>query len=141
MFSVVSSTSAPHHLKQLREWFVAEWGKVDPFEGTEDDFPVPSPILVTDGHKLLGGLAFSTYPKPGLEETGLWINALLVAPEHRGVGMGSQLVQAAEAEAVSIGARELFVYTEVPELYRKLAWLDVDNSGEWKVLRRTLANS
>ena len=141
MFSVVSSTSAPHHLKQLREWFVGEWGHVDPFEATEDNFVVPSPLLVIDGQKLLGGLDFSKYPKPGSEKIGLWINALFVAPEHRGVGIGSRLVQAAEAEAASLGAQELFVYTGVRELYQKLDWLDVDSGGEWKVLSRSLANT
>jgi GNAT superfamily N-acetyltransferase len=140
MFSVVSSNSEPHHLKQLREWFVVEWGQIDPFETTKYGFIVPSPLLVIDGQKLLGGLAFTRYPISGNEEMRLWINALFVAPEHRGIGIGSQLIQEAEIEAERIKEKELFVYTNAPELYQKLGWLNVDSSAEYIVLKRVVEN-
>ena len=140
MLTVVSSSSEPHHLGQLRKWIAAEWGQTDPLKAADDGFVVPSPLLVIDGEKLFGGLTFTNYPKPGIKETGLWINALFVAPAHRGVGIGSQLVEAAEVEAANIRAEELFVYTNVPGLYQKLGWLEVDSSGEHTVLKRTLGN-
>lgn len=140
MFSIFSSNSKPHQLKQLHEWFVLEWGQIDPFEDTKNGFIVPSPLLAVDGQKLLGGLAFTRYPVPGSEEIGLWVNGLFVAPEHRGIGIGSQLIQAAEVESAGIKAIELFVNTNVPELYQKLGWLNVDGNGECKVLKKVVAN-
>lgn len=136
MFSIISSNSAPHHLKQLREWVEAEWDEVDPFEGAAEGFIVPPPLLAIDDQKLLGGLAFSSFPIPGSEEIGVWVNALLVTPEHRSIGISSQLVQAAEVEAECIKVKELFVYTDVPKLYLKLGWSIVDSSGESTVLKK-----
>lgn len=138
MFSVINSNSGPHHLKQLREWFIAEWGQVDPFEEYKDGFIVPSPLLVIDGQQLLGGLVFTRYLIPGNKKKGLWINAIFVKPEHRGSGIGSQLIQAAEVEAASIKEKDLFVSTDVPELYQNLGWFNVDSSGEGKVLKKAI---
>ncbi len=140
MFSVISSNAAPHHLQQLREWFIAEWGEMDSFSGPDDGYSVPSPLLVVDGQELLGGLAFTSYPIPGSEELGLWINALIVAPEHRGSGLGSQLIQAAEVEAIHANEQELFVYADHQEFYQRLGWQNVDSSGERAVLSKAVSN-
>jgi GNAT superfamily N-acetyltransferase len=141
MISIVSSKSASHHLKQLREWFVDEWGKIDPFEGAHDDYVVPPPLLLVDGPKLLGGLSFTSSSIPNTDNFGLWINTVLVSPEHRGSGLGSQLVKAAEVEATRIQAKELFVYSDAPELYRKLGWIIVDSQGESTVLKKVFAQN
>jgi GNAT superfamily N-acetyltransferase len=135
MFSVVSSNSQPHHLKQLRDWFVAEWGRVDPFESSKDGLVSPSPLLAIDGVQLLGGLAFTRYAVSGSEKIGLWINALFVAPAHRGMGIGSELIRGSKAEAARIKESELFAYTDVPELYQKLGWQVESHSAEGTVLK------
>jgi GNAT superfamily N-acetyltransferase len=122
-YLVVGASLAPHHLDQLRDWFESEWGRIDPFEGNHPGFEVPGPILALDAQKnLAGGLAFSSAQRPGGEEISVWINALLVAPEHRRTGLASRLIQEAHVRAAGLGVQKLYVLTDVPALYEKLAW-------------------
>lgn len=139
MFSVVSSSTQPQHLALLREWLLAEWRKVDSFDCSEKGIEVPAPLVAVLGQKLIGGLAFTSYPAWGNSNLGLWINALIVAPEHRGKGVASQLIIAAEAEARRINASELFVYSNVIRLYQKNGWVEL-SSGESSVLVKVLSN-
>jgi GNAT superfamily N-acetyltransferase len=137
MLSILSSTSAPHYLKQLRDWFESEWGQVDAFDENHDGLEVPPPLIVIDDKDLLaGGLAFSSFSKPKCHEFSVWINALLVAPEHRGKGIASQLIHAAEDEARRIAISELFVHTGVPVLYQKLGWKIIERNGANCVLTK-----
>ena len=138
MISIISSRSTPAHLKQLRDWFVSEWGKVDPFEGVDGNRILPAPLLAVDGNQLLGGLAFTYAAVQGTDKIGLWINALFVLPKHRRHGIGSVLVTTAVVEAKGIEAIELFVYSALPDFYQKLGWCVIDDGGTDTVLRKRL---
>lgn len=140
-FSIVSGSSAsPPLVDQLRGWFESEWGEIDPFEGNHDDVQVPRPILALDAQRrLAGGLAFSSANQPGSEDIAVWINALLVAPEHRRTGLASRLVQEAHDRAAELGVQRLFVRSDVPALYEKLAWQLVERSGPDSILTKDLA--
>jgi len=50
--------------------------------------PPPPLVAVDDDDRLMGGIAFTTYPEPQGNQPAVWINALLVAPEFRGRGIG-----------------------------------------------------
>ena len=140
-YSIVSGASASvHQLDLLRDWFVSEWGDIDPFEGNHGGVQVPSPILALDAQKrLAGGLAFSSANRPGVEDIGVWVNALLVAPEHRRTGLASKLVQEAHVRAADLGVQELYVLSDVPALYEKLAWRVIERSGADTILIKDLA--
>lgn len=129
MYSIINSDASPHHLPLLRKWFLEKWGRVDPF-----DFA----LLAVDGEKLAGGLVFTTYPVSDDEERGLWINALYIVPEYRGEGIGSALIIEAETEALRMGYKELFVFTDIPRLYLKSGWLLIDDSARDKVFKKKL---
>ena len=117
MFTILNSKQAPDLVNQLRKWFEQEWGELDPIVG--DKFPEPL-LAIDEAGELIGGLAFTTAPEPAGLGAGVWINALLVAPEHRGRGIASKLIQAAESLARdNINSKRLFVYTDVPALYVK----------------------
>jgi predicted N-acetyltransferase YhbS len=139
MFSVISSNKQPRHLELLRRWCLAEWRKIDSFESSDKGIAVPVPLLAVLDQKLIGGLAFTSYPVPGNNCSGLWINALIVAPEHRGKGVGSQLIMAAETEAKRVESASLFVYTSIQSLYQKLGWVELSTSGESSVLQKVIA--
>ena len=128
MIDIVSSSTAPIHLKPLSKWVIAEWGEIEPVEN------VPPPLLAIEGQELRGGVMFSRFHKPDGEGLGLWINALFVAPEHRRQGIGSRLVRAAESEAARAGERELFALTDIPTLYQKLGWTCVKTSNKGTVV-------
>ena len=140
MPGISSSNIDPAHLEQLREWFISEWGEVDPFQNPGNEYAIPSPIVASEDKKLLGGLSFTIAPKPMSADAGIWINAVLVAPEHRGLGIASKLVQAAESEARLSGQNELYVYSEYPELYVKLGWHVEKDDGKSSVLKKVLIN-
>ena len=139
MFSVASTNTQPQHLQLLREWCLAEWRNIDCFDCPDNGIAVPAPLVAVLDQKLIGGLAFTSYPVPGNTTSGLWINALIVAPEHRGKGVASQLIVAAEAEASRIGAGVLFVYSSLPKLYLKQGWIELSREGENSVLQRVLS--
>jgi hypothetical protein len=77
MFSVISSSTQPQHLELLREWCLAEWGKVDSFDCSDNGIAVPVPLVAVLDQELIGGLAFTSYPVPGNTHLGVWINALI----------------------------------------------------------------
>lgn len=120
MTRVTSLSAAPEHSERLREWFTTEWGN----EGSlvSDTASTPATLVAVDGGALLGGLAFTSYKRPESERTGLWINALFVATQHRRKGIASQLVRAAVAEAHRRSEAQLYALTDIPELYEKLGW-------------------
>lgn len=140
MISILNSGSTPQLLDQLHDWFGLEWGESDRSDGDHALSGVPVPLLaVDDGHLLVGGIAFTSHPKPDSHELGVWINALIVSQPFRGRGIASKLVRAAELEATRQGASELFVYTSVPILYQKLGWSLVKHDNGNSVLIKVIA--
>lgn len=138
---IASSTSAmPELLDQLHDWFQLEWGEINGFQRDQTVREVPAPLLaLNDGDELMGGLAFTTYPRPDGRAPGVWINALFVAPDFRGQGIASKLVRAAELESGGQDIPALFVYTDIPHLYQNLGWLVVEEHGENVVLTKPVA--
>ena len=145
MANILTGTSVPAALLvQLREWLESEWGHIDPFEGTHAEVTIPAPVVAVDEQtSLLGGLIFGAFAKPGTPEIAVWVNAVLVSPVHQKKGIASQLVQAAEGEAKRLAIDELFVLSDVPGLYQKLAWQIVssDSSKNETILMTTLKNA
>lgn len=141
MMRVLDSTSAPpEFLDQLQNWFELEWGESDAYEHDHSRHaPLASLLALSDSNVLIGGLAFTTYPKPDDRGSGVWINALFVAPDFRGQGIASTLVRAAEAKAKAHGIADLFVYTDVPQLYQNLGWLVLREGDENLVLTKPVA--
>jgi amino-acid N-acetyltransferase len=56
------------------------------------------------------------------------VRSLAVVPENKGVGVGSRLVEALEAEARQSGIGVLFAFTYVPAFFEKLGFREVDRS-------------
>jgi len=122
MENILSSNVPTHLLGQLQQWFESEWEKVDPLQVGG----APEPLVVTDDQgSLLGGLAFTVSPKPGNTEPGVWINALMISPDSRRRGIASRLIHAAELSAWRKGVQDLYVYTDVPDLYSQNGWTEV----------------
>lgn len=69
-----------------------------------------------------------------------WLAGLVVAPDHRGTGIGQRLVRAIEDHARSLGAPELHLYSwDARAFYLKLDWQAVETfqqDGEPMMLMR-----
>jgi len=54
-----------------------------------------------------------------------WLAGLLVFPKYRTVGAGRALIERLIQVADEIGESELFLWTEIPALYAKFGWTEV----------------
>ena len=79
---------------------------------------------------MIGGLSFTAFKAPEcmgiVESIAVWVNALRVEPSFRGQGVASKLIQYAQHKA-----SPLYALTDVPLLYTKLGWcqIQVDKDG------------
>jgi len=137
MISVCTANLDSDLLKKFRSWVEAEWGAVDSFHEAHER-ALPAPLLALHDETLVGGLSFNWSAIPGTQELALWINTLLVAPQFRRRGIGSQLVAAAEDCAERSGVGDLYVYTGIPAIYRKLGWQLIEITGGNTVLKKAL---
>ncbi|MCL7997052.1 GNAT family N-acetyltransferase [Brucella sp. 21LCYQ03] len=55
-----------------------------------------------------------------------WVASLLVAPEFRGRGVAKALMASIETAAHELGYSEAYLYTDKPDLYRKIGWSDFE---------------
>jgi predicted N-acetyltransferase YhbS len=138
MISVCISSPDSEQVAEFRGWVETEWGKVDSFV-EKNGKVLPAPILALKDEALVGGLSFTYSSIPGTQELALWINTLLVAPEFRRMGIGNKLITAAESCVELFGADQLYVFTEIAEIYQKLGWHIHSNIGKSTVLRKEIA--
>ena len=141
MFTITSASPATAKVQLLREWFIAEWDRLDAFGGSIDGLDMPDPILALEGDNLVGGLAFTRAAMTGSDVTGLWINAVLVAPPFRGRGIATRLIGQAETDARAAGFTTIHVLTDIPLLYSKLGWTVARESAKGFVLNKHLERS
>jgi len=56
------------------------------------------------------------------------VRSLVIAPEARGLGFGTRLVEACLSEAVTLGLYRVFTLTYSTELFRRLGFAEVDKN-------------
>ena len=117
--------------------FEKQW---ETFEGplVGDPIPLPPLLALNECDELIGGLSFTTAPAPHNESAAVWINSVLIVPEHRRHGFASELVERASEMASELGVEVLYFYTDVPRLYTALGWTEVKSDGTSSVLARAM---
>lgn len=138
MIIIENSNFTSHHLTQLHKWFEATWGTFENFDESKMGIRLPSPILALDEDRLVGGLSFTAFKNPEKDEMALWINALYIASNKRGIGIGLQLIEAAENVSSGYGYKAIYANTNVPGLYLKNDWVELMENGEDIVLKKDL---
>jgi GNAT superfamily N-acetyltransferase len=136
-FYIAAPDVAAEYFDELHQRFKNEWPEIQP-SGKEAPRPV---VALTSTGALAGGLAFANARAPISEESAIWVNAVLVTPEYRRQGLGSQLIRAAEASAVQLGVSRLYALTELPILYSKLNWSILSSQGVDFIMSRKLSTS
>ena len=94
-------------------------------DAARDPDALPLCIAAITDEQVLAGTASVTIDDdlPGSIEPGPWIAAVFVNPEFRGEGVGSMLVNEAVRRARSLGAGDLYLYTEAKaEWYETMGW-------------------
>lgn len=82
-----------------------------------------------DGAAPIGFVSLTLYEK-GIEQgRPHWIDALYIEPAYRRRGLALKLIQAAEIRGGILGISEIFALTEIPGLYHKAGWHDVQKSN------------
>lgn len=127
-FYIADPNRAMQHYDELQIRLRKEWPNFPAIHNVEALVPKPL-VALTSLDDMAGGLAFIAAKSPLGPERALWINGIWVVPEYRRQGVGSQLIRAAQQEAVRAGIRQLYALTELPVLYSNLSWSIASSAG------------
>lgn len=135
---ILKKTNNYSDISLLEKWISTKWGKTDNKSAEIMDKFLPSPILAYDDNILIGGLKFDYYIRESDKEKTLWINAVYILPNKRKQGIASMLIKEAVDIATKTSYNELYVYTNIPDLYSKLDWEIIETNGDFKALKINL---
>ncbi len=128
---IVELLDHPQHVQAVIGHMRATWPKVEVevegdlaaaevrLCGARERNVLPVALLALSEGRLAGFISLIHLEVPTTPGHSHWIDALFVVPEHRGAGLGSQLIQAGLRKAVSLGLDSLCAYTDRIGLYRR----------------------
>ena len=114
-------------LLQLESLFRSQWTD---FSFTGYSAALPNPLVIIMQETVIGGLSYTLFKHPNSETEVIWVNAVFVLPEYRGNALASKLIAHSILDARQFGLKTLFTYTNVPGLYAKNGWREVDSETE-----------
>ncbi|MEZ8621004.1 GNAT family N-acetyltransferase [Vibrio splendidus] len=121
---------------ELERLFQSEWSDFKFKDTYKDCVQLPPVIVVLRDNLVIGGLAYSHFQEPHQVRDVVWINAVFVDPVWRGQGIASELINRGVKQVSSTVQTQLYVYTNVMELYQGLGWsvVDIDSEANHKVM-------
>ncbi|MBD3670108.1 MAG: GNAT family N-acetyltransferase [Gammaproteobacteria bacterium] len=133
MVKITFLAEHPEAIPTLAGWSQSEWGYLYPGRSQEDveaaitqrlnTDRVPFTLVAHDEDELLGSVSLVENDMETHPHLSPWIASLYVREEHRGQGIGKQLLKATEERARAIGIKTLYLFTPKSEdFYRGLAW-------------------
>lgn len=133
----------PDTIPTLAEWFYEEWSHIYPSR-TLQDFAnsiaervntdrIPLALVAFEGQELIGTICLKVHDMDTRKDLSPWLAGLFVKEERRNQGVGTRLVRAVEAKAITLGIQRLYLWT--PALERFYATLG------WSVTQRTVYQS
>ncbi|MDH5916183.1 GNAT family N-acetyltransferase [Vibrio splendidus] len=120
----------------LERLFQSEWSDFKFKDTYKDCVQLPPVIVVLRDNVVIGGLAYSHFQEPHQVRDVVWINAVYVDAQWRGQGIASELIKRGVKQVSSTVQTQLYVYTNVMELYQGLGWsvVDIDSEANHKVM-------
>ncbi|NOJ08345.1 GNAT family N-acetyltransferase [Vibrio splendidus] len=121
---------------ELERLFQSEWSDFKFKDTYKDCVQLPPVIVVLRDNVVIGGLAYSHFQEPHQVRDVVWINAVYVDAQWRGQGIASELINRGVKQVSSTVQTQLYVYTNVMELYQGLGWsvVDIDSEAKHKVM-------
>ncbi|MEZ8123896.1 GNAT family N-acetyltransferase [Vibrio splendidus] len=121
---------------ELERLFQSEWSGFKFKDTYKDCVQLPPVIVVLRDNVVIGGLAYSHFQEPHQVRDVVWINAVYVDAQWRGQGIASELINRGVKQVSSTVQTQLYVYTNVMELYQGLGWsvVDIDSEANHKVM-------
>ncbi|MEZ8270832.1 GNAT family N-acetyltransferase [Vibrio splendidus] len=121
---------------ELERLFQSEWSDFKFKDTYKDCVQLPPVIIVLRDNVVIGGLAYSHFQEPHQVRDVVWINAVYVDAQWRGQGIASELINRGVKQVSSTVQTQLYVYTNVMELYQGLGWsvVDIDSETNHKVM-------
>ena len=120
----------------LERLFQSEWSDFKFKDTYKDCVQLPPVIIVLRDNVVIGGLAYSHFQEPHQVRDVVWVNAVYVDAQWRGQGIASELINRGVKQVSSTVQTQLYVYTNVMELYQGLGWsvVDIDSEANHKVM-------
>lgn len=130
-------TDRPEHVPTLAAWHRREWGHLRPDESVEaraaklrtcsGHRQIPTIFVASLDGVLLGSAMLVAHDMETRLQWSPWLAGVVVAPEHRRVGIGAALAEHAAAEALALGCPTLYLYTFSTEAYyARLGWRTIE---------------
>jgi len=106
--------------------------------------PTSAGFVAVDGDRAVGTVQLHEYEIDAIRDRSPWVCGMLVLPDYRGAGVGSQLLAALERFAAGHGVPRLWVFTEhAAAFYERCGWQRhceaVEHGEPGVVLTRVLA--
>jgi len=125
------------HIPRLAGWLYAQWGYLHENDSVERRAArlesratrggIPVTFVAVDGETLLGSASLVDDDLESRPHLTPWLASVYVAPEHRGRGVASALVERVVEEARDSGVSRLYLWTTDQErLYARLGWIPVE---------------
>jgi GNAT superfamily N-acetyltransferase len=124
----------PELIETVARWHFGEWGHLEPgdslaarvaYLNTQAAHPgrIPATFIALEGDEPLGSASVVEHDMDTHPELTPWLASVYVKPDARGRGVASALVRRVMAEAATLGAPRLYLFTEGARgLYEKLGW-------------------
>ena len=123
----------PHHAETIARWVFEEWGSLRPdltlakvtadFRDRAVKDRIPLALIAIQGDEVIGCMNLKESEELTLPGLSPWIGAVYVRPDRRGMGIGAELIRAAEAVARSLGVSMLYLSaTDAEGFYERLGW-------------------
>ena len=141
-------------IADLARWHHAEWAAITPHLSLSDRVAgfrararrggIPTAFVAVLGADVVGLACLVECDIESHQHLTPWLASVLVAPEHRGRGIGSALCERATEEARLLGVEKLYLFTfNRQRLYGRLGWLALENAlyagASGTIMVRTLA--
>lgn len=124
----------PELIPTLAAWFHREWGHISTNRTPEhyarllrDNLNrdrVPLTLVAFANGKPIGTASLDSNDLDTQTELSPWLASVVVAPDARGKGIGTKLINGIESEAKRLSITKLYLWTEHSDaLYARLGWI------------------